>query len=163
MRPRDGSDAGTALLARRHLRAGWWSLLLFLTVGAALETLHGFKVPAYVAADNELRRLLWTLAHAHGTLLAIVNLAFALTLPHVPDWTGVARTFASRSLFGATVLLPAGFFFGGAFLLEGGGDPGPIVLLTPVGALLLFIAVMLVAGGSRGAFGASRRGSEPGR
>jgi hypothetical protein len=31
-----------AALAQRHLRFGWWTLLLFLTLGLVLEALHGF-------------------------------------------------------------------------------------------------------------------------
>ena len=31
-------------IARRHHLIGWWALLLFLTLGIALETLHGFKI-----------------------------------------------------------------------------------------------------------------------
>jgi uncharacterized membrane protein len=54
-------------IARRHHVIGWWALLAFLSLGIVLETLHGFRLlprPGY-----RLRRLLWTLAHAHGTLL----------------------------------------------------------------------------------------------
>ncbi|NIM42420.1 MAG: hypothetical protein GTN84_14715, partial [Hydrogenophaga sp.] len=36
-------------LARQHLRFGWWSLLVFLCLGAVLESMHGFKVQFYVA------------------------------------------------------------------------------------------------------------------
>jgi hypothetical protein len=32
----------------RNLRFGWWSLLVFLSLGGLLETLHGFKVGWYV-------------------------------------------------------------------------------------------------------------------
>jgi len=66
--------------ARRHLRIGWWSLLCFATVGLVLEMLHGFKVRAYLDVSNETRRLMWTLAHAHGTLLSLVHVIFGLTL-----------------------------------------------------------------------------------
>ena len=58
---------------RRHLRVGWWSLLLFATLGLVLESLQGFKVRAYLDVSNETRRLMWTLAHAHGTLVGIVT------------------------------------------------------------------------------------------
>ena len=63
----------------RNLRFGWWSLLVFLSLGGVLETLHGFKVGWYVDVGNETRRLMFTLAHAHGTLLALVNIAAVLT------------------------------------------------------------------------------------
>ena len=64
-------------LVRRHLRFGWWSLATFGLLGLVLETLHGFKVGAYLDVSNETRRLMWTLAHAHGTLLGLVHLGFA--------------------------------------------------------------------------------------
>ena len=54
------------ILFRRHLRVGWWALLVFLSMGIALETLHGFKIGFYLDASNHTRLLLWTLAHAHG-------------------------------------------------------------------------------------------------
>src|SRR5246500_5218576 len=66
-------------LADRNLRFGWWSLLVFLSLGAVLETLHGFKIGWYVDVGNEMRRLMFTLAHAHGTALALVNIAAGLT------------------------------------------------------------------------------------
>ncbi|MEZ5284937.1 MAG: hypothetical protein R2712_09025 [Vicinamibacterales bacterium] len=66
--------------ARRHLRFGWWALAAFAAAGLLLETLHGFKVRAYLDVANETRRLMWTLAHAHGSLLAIVNILYGLTL-----------------------------------------------------------------------------------
>ena len=64
----------------RHLRYGWWSLFAWLTLGVVLETLHGFKIGWYLDVDVEMRRLMFTLAHAHGTLLALVNIAAGLTL-----------------------------------------------------------------------------------
>jgi hypothetical protein len=50
---------------------------------------------------------------------------------------------AGNCLLGASVLLPGGFFLGGLFLY--GGDPGLGVLLVPLGALLLLVAVLLTA------------------
>lgn len=108
-----------------------------------LESLHGFKVEAYLKVSNETRRLMWTLAHAHGTLLGLVNLAFASTLRGVPSWFEGRRRFASSALLGATVLMPAGFFLGGVFIHA--GDPGLGILLVPVGGILLFIAVFMTA------------------
>ena len=67
-------------LVRRHLLFGWWSLLVFLSLGLGLETLHGFKVGWYLDVANEARRLTWTLAHAHGTLLGLIHLGFAWSL-----------------------------------------------------------------------------------
>ena len=60
-------------LTRRHLRFGWWTLLLFLSLGLVLEALHAFKASGYLSVAHETRRLMWTLAHAHGTLLGIID------------------------------------------------------------------------------------------
>jgi len=128
-------------LADRNLRFGWWSLLIFLSLGAVLETLHGFKIGWYVDVGNETRRLMFTLAHAHGTLLAVVNIAAALTVRIVDRFT--LRPSVSLSLIWAAILLPAGFFFGGIVIYD--GDPGLGVWLVPVGAALLFYSVGRVA------------------
>jgi len=127
---------------RLHLRFGWWSLLIFAALGFILETLQGFKVPLYVDVSNDTRRLMWTLAHAHGVGLALIHVLFALSLPALPAQPGRDR-LASRCLISASILLPGGFFAGGAIYYA--GDPGPGILLVPVGAILLMTAVFLVA------------------
>ena len=140
-------DHETAVLTRRHLRLGWWSLLVFLTLGLVLESLHGFKVGAYLNVSNETRRLMWTLAHAHGTLLGLLHLGFAFSVRVLPGWPSRARGLASGCLTGAGVLMPAGFFLGGIFIH--GGDPGLGILLVPLGGVLLFLAVLLAARATR--------------
>ena len=127
----------------KHLRLGWWSLLAFLSLGIVLEALHGFKVGLYLDVSNETRRLLWTLAHAHGVLLSLVHIAFALTVERLEDPEAGWQKFASTALSIATLLIPGGFFLGGLVIYD--GDPGLGVLLVPVGALLLFIAVFRTA------------------
>lgn len=129
--------------ARRHLRFGWSALLGFLTLGILLEVLNGFKVGWYVDVAHETRRHLWTLAHAHGTLLALVNVVFALTLPSLGSWSPGRREFTSHCLLVASLLVPLGFLLGGAVVHA--GDPGLGILLLPFGALLLLAAVALVA------------------
>jgi hypothetical protein len=126
---------------RRHLRLGWWMLLFFLSLGIVLEALHGFKVGWYLDVANETRRHLWTLAHAHGTLLGLVHIAFAATLAMHATGPGRWRP-ASICLRAAAVLLPGGFFLGG-FGMEA-GDPGLGILLVPAGAVALFCGVVLV-------------------
>ena len=129
---------------RRHLRFGWWALFVFLLLGATLETLHGFKAGFYLDVSNETRRLMWTLAHAHGALLGIVNVAAGLSLRALPGLPGDGRTpLLSSTLIAATVLLPAGFFAGGIAFYS--GDPGVGIALVPVGAACLAIAVFLMA------------------
>lgn len=131
-------------LVRRHLRFGWWALAVFATFGLALEGLLGFKIGWYVDVSSETRRLLWTLAHAHGVLLALVNVAFAGTLAlDSADASSQRTTWASMCLCAATILLPGGFFLGGTFPY--GGDPGLGILLVPIGAVLLLAAIYLTA------------------
>jgi hypothetical protein len=148
--------------ARRHLRFGWWSLLVFAAMGLMLESFHGFKVRAYLDVSNETRRLMWTLAHAHGTLIAVVHIVFGLTVRAVPERTVVHQDLISRSLIGASVLLPGGFFLGGIAFYS--GDPGLGVLLVPVGAVLLLTAVFLVARSiDRAPPGGAKGQASPGR
>lgn len=128
-------------LSNCHLRHGWWSLLAFISLGLVLETLHGFKVGWYLDADVTMRRLMFTLAHAHGTLVALVNIAAGLTLRGVAGLDLDAA--ASQSLRWGSLLLPAGFFLGGLVIHD--GDPGLGILLVPVGALLLLFGVARLA------------------
>jgi len=134
-------------LARRHLQFGWWSLLTFIVLGLLLEALHGFKIGAYLNVPNATRRLMWTLAHAHGTLLGLVHLGFAFTLRSARAWPVKPRDAASVCLCGAGVLIPGGFFLGGVFVYE--GDPGLGIVLVPVGGALLLPAVLLAALGAK--------------
>lgn len=124
----------------RNLRFGWWSLLVFLSLGGILEILHGFKVGWYVDVGNEMRRLMFTLAHAHGTALALVNIAAGLTsrAKNLP-----ARISVSFSLIWAGVLFPLGFFLGG--LGTYGGDPGLGIWLVPAAAAFLAYSVARIA------------------
>jgi hypothetical protein len=130
-------------ISSRHLRFGWWALLVYAAFGLLLEALHGFKVAAYLDVSNETRRLMWRLAHTHGTLLAAINILYALTLRSArPEpFHGTARV--SAMLIAATVILPGGFLLGGVIVYA--GDPGISVLLVPVGALLLLAALWSIA------------------
>ena len=129
--------------AGRHRRWGWSLLPLFVAFGLVLEMLHGFKVDAYLNVSSETRRLLWTLAHAHGSALAIVNNVFGLALERDPLKTMANLGVSSACLLAATVLLPLGFLLGGVTSSE--GDPGLGILLVPPGAVLLVAALLLVA------------------
>lgn len=128
---------------QQHIRIGWWSLLLFLSLGLVLEVFHGFKINWYLGIAAETRRLMWTLAHAHGTLLALVHIAFAVSVQLLPQWNPGTRRLASRTLTAAGLLIPSGFLLGGIQIYS--GDPGIGILLLPAGAFLLFMAVLLTA------------------
>lgn len=86
---------------------------------------------------------MWRLGHAHGTLLSLVHLAFALTLPRLAPWPPRRLAVASSALRAGSVLLPAGFVLGGVWIH--GGDPGLGVLLVPLGAVALVVGVATVA------------------
>ena len=127
-------------LSRRHLLIGYGGLAVFLTLGAVLEALHGFKIGFYLDAGNETRRLMWRLAHAHGTLLSIVHVVYALTVRAVPE---AGTPIASRGLTAALILVAGGFFVGG--ITVAGGDPNPGVLLVPAGFVALLASVVTTA------------------
>ena len=128
-------------VARRHLRLGWLGLAVYVALGILLEGLHAFKAPMYLDVGNETRRLMWTLAHAHGSLLSLIQLAVASS--SVVLGPEVVSQGASRSLVAGWVLLPLGFFLGGIGTF--GGDPGPGVFLAPVGALATLGGIAVVA------------------
>lgn len=133
--------------AASQIRFGWWMLFVFLTMGIALEGFHAFKLQYYLNKAHETRKLMFTLAHAHGTLLGLVNVAWGLSLWFLKprgQWAGIARC-----LFWATLLMPGGFFLGGLVIHTGepevAADPGIGILLLPVGAVLLLIAIFRTA------------------
>ena len=140
---KSGRDVEIAAITHRHLQFGWWSLLVFLSLGIVLEGLHGFKQPFYLDVSNSTRRLMWTLAHAHGTLLSLVHIAFGVTGTLLPAWEIRSRGLASACLMGGSILIPSGFFLGGTIIYA--GDPGLGILLVPLGAVCLFTAVFLTA------------------
>jgi hypothetical protein len=154
-----GDEIGAQV--RRHVAIGWGGLALFSIAGLLLEALHGLKVPLYLDVGAEPRRLLWTLAHAHGSLLSIVNLAFAFYLSSTGGGAATATRRASRLLVGGLVLLPAGFALGGLWLH--GGDPGIGILLAPIGGAAFVGAMIVLAIDSRNlARPDARPDSEPG-
>ena len=138
-------------LSARHYAFGWRTLLVFLTLGLVLETLHGLKVDWYLSTSMATRRHMWTLAHAHGTLLGLVNIAFAAYVPWRLQKQGHVHPWSSPTLILATLLLPGGFLLGGIDVY--GGDPGIGIFLTPVGGVFLLIAVYLCCGSNSGSSG----------
>lgn len=131
------------IAVRSHLRFAWIGLLVFATLGLTLEALHAWKSGAYLGVGNETRRLMWTLAHAHGVGLSLLHIGFAGTLKLLFETLTPRLRLASRLLTWATLMLPGGFFLGGVVTYD--GDPGLGVLLAPVGALLLWVSILLVA------------------
>jgi len=137
----DQAPAPRATLTLPTLRTGWILLAVSLPFGVTLEALHAFKVAAYLG--SEMRRELWRLAHAHGTLLGVVCLVYsALAGAHVAP---AARRPVARLIAWGAALMPLGFFLGGVLNAE--GDPSLGILLVPIGALLLLIALVRCARG----------------
>jgi hypothetical protein len=123
-----------------NLRAGFWALLVFAGLGLALESLHAFKLGLYLDVSNETRRLLWRLAHAHGALLGLVNVAYALAARF---WPQLEDRLTERALLGALLLMPLGFLLGGAFAT--GADPGASVALAVAGGVALLVGLARIA------------------
>ncbi len=133
--PLDPASAGC-------LKLGWAMIAIFLIGGLALESMHFFKLPLY--EDARLRRELWTLAHAHGTLFGAINVLFGLSATRgIADPARRAR--AARLLRIGAPLVPIGFFLGGIGGSE--GDPSLAVLLVPIGALFAIAGIGALAMG----------------
>jgi hypothetical protein len=126
---------------RRARRFGWTALLLWAVGGLLLETAHGLKLAPYL--DDELTRLLLTLAHAHGVGLALVVLVYgAAGVPMLATREDGGRAIG-RLLRVAAVLVPLGFGLGAVAHPE--GDPSVAIVLVPIGALVLLVALARLA------------------
>lgn len=135
------SDADTKA-SNRIVFQGWLSLTLWMSFGLLLESLMAYKAPAYL--DDHLRRELFRLAHAHGSLFSLVLIIAAI-------WARSAGARVSRPAvvglrFGAAIM-PLGFLAAGAWHPE--GDPGLAIWLVPVGALALIFGLTSIALTSR--------------
>jgi hypothetical protein len=143
---------------RHHMRWGWHGLLIFGALGALLEIMHAWKHPAYLGVGNEMRRLMWTLAHAHGIGLSLLHIAYAATLAIMFSQLSPRLQRASRLLDASTLLMPLGFFLGGTVPYK--SDPGIGVILVPIGAFLFLTAVFLTAAELPAATGGARPGEK---
>jgi hypothetical protein len=137
MSRRTDPKAFAASSTDRNLRFGWWALAVYVSLGIVLETLHGFKIGWYLDVENEVRRLMFTLGHFHGTMLSLVNIAAGLTARSVEGFK--LRPSTSFALIWSAILLPGGFLLGGFVTYD--GDPGLGVWLVPLGALLVLYGV----------------------
>ena len=99
------------------------------------------KIAVLIAGIQTALLVLFTLAHAHGTLLALVNIVVGLTVRILDRFA--LRSSVSFALIWAAILLPGGFFLGGIVIYD--GDPGLGVWLVPVGAALLFYSITRIA------------------
>jgi hypothetical protein len=124
----------------RHLRLALLLVAVFLASGLWLEAMFALRERGWM--DDDLRREFLRLGHAHGGLLGLVNIALSFAMHRLatpPLW---ARRIRVAALSGA-LLVAFGFFGGG--LWHGQTDPGPLVLVVPAGAMLVFASLIAVA------------------
>ncbi|HEV7644576.1 MAG TPA: hypothetical protein VGO50_11580 [Pyrinomonadaceae bacterium] len=129
--PRPVSVSGVILQA-------WLSIAVWMSFGLLLESLIGYRVPAYLR--DELRREIFRLAHTHGALLNLVLLEAALCIDRElvrPSKMGLL------SLRLGAVLMPVGFLLGGIWHTE--GEPGIGVWLAPLGGVLVILGAVNLA------------------
>jgi len=120
------------------IRQGWISLALWIAFGILIEGFSAFRSPAYL--DDSVRREMFRLAHAHGTLLNLVLLGAAICAHLNLIRLGPMTSLGLRS---AVLLLPAGFLFGGLWHFK--DEPGLGIALVPVGAVLLLATVIYIS------------------
>lgn len=113
---------------------------VWMTFGMLLEGLIGFKTPLYL--QDPLRRELFRLAHAHGTLLSLLLLGVALTCDRFELESSRVVTIILRI---GVVLMPLGFLLGGVWHYE--SDPGVGIWLVPVAAVMVVFGIVSVAVG----------------
>jgi peptidoglycan/LPS O-acetylase OafA/YrhL len=126
--------------ASAHLRASLWCVAAFLAMGMWLEAMFGLRVEGVM--NDPIRREFLRLGHAHGGLLALLNVALAWALLRL----GTPEAWASRIRVAAwlgSLLVGVGFVGGG--LVHGPTDPGPAVLLVPAGALMVVASLVATA------------------
>jgi len=116
---------------------GWISLAIWVVFGLLVEGLIGFRRPALL--DDSVRREMFRLAHAHGTLLNLVLIGAAICARL--DLIRVGR-LTLLGLCTAVVLLPLGFLFGGLWHFK--DDPGVAIVLVPMGAVLLLVTAFQI-------------------
>lgn len=137
----DGDGARAIESARRRAcrRFGWTALSAWALFGLALESMHGWKVGAYL--DDALARELLRLAHAHGVGLAIAVLA--LGEAGVPLYGERGDGGASLALRAGALVVPIAFALSSIDHPE--GDPNVLVWAVPIGAALAIYALARTA------------------
>ncbi len=124
----------------RHIRAAIAMIAIFLASGIWLEAMYGLRADGWL--DDPLRREFMRLGHAHGSLLAMLNVVMAVALERLRTPERWAAKIRVAGVLGAS-LVGIGFFGGG--LWHGPTDPGPMVLLVPAGAFMLVTSLVAVA------------------
>jgi hypothetical protein len=123
-------------------RQAWFGLAFWLTFGLFIEGLIAFRAPVYL--QDPVRRELFRLAHAHGTILSLLMLIANL---YIQKGLTAPPSAALWSLRLGILVMPVGFLLGGVWHYE--SDPGLGVFLAPVGALMIIFGVVAIAISSR--------------
>jgi hypothetical protein len=130
-------------VARSLLTQAWPSLAFWIAFGLLVEGFIGWRTPSIM--DDSLRREMFRLAHAHGTLLNLLLIAAAICARLDLLRVGALALFALRF---SVIILPLGFLLGGIWHFQ--SEPGLGVWLVPAGAvLLLWFAVVASLGGRK--------------
>src|SRR4029079_2103459 len=119
------------------IRQAWISIALWITFGILLEGLNAFRSSAFL--DDAVRREMFRLAHAHGTLLNLVLLALAICARLDLVNLGPKTSGGFRA---AVIILPLGFLFAGVWHFK--DEPGAAILLVPIGAVLLLVCAVYI-------------------
>lgn len=138
--PRRPSDVLAA--SSRHFVIGWVGLAIAMVGGLLVDLMLGLKLGLYLDVDNQTRRLLWRLAHAHAAGFSLVHLVFAAYLSTQVDRISTPLRAASQLATIGLIALPAGFALGGAQLY--GDDPGLAIFLAPVGGVAMTLAAACI-------------------
>jgi hypothetical protein len=125
-------------VARSISRQAWIALAVWMSFGLLFEGLIGFRSPYFL--QDPLRRELWRLAHAHGTVLSILLLVVGLYLYRALIEPPLFALWALRL---GTVLMPVGFLLGGIGHYE--SDPSFAVVLAPLGGVMIIFGVVAIA------------------
>lgn len=129
--------------SRLHFAVGWVGLFVAVLGGVAIDAMLGLKIGLYLDVENETRRQMWRLAHAHAAGVSLIHVALGAYLATSSAPLSLAIRVASKLSTVALLALPAGFALGGAQLY--GGEPGLGIFLTPVGGFALAVAIGGVA------------------
>lgn len=131
-----------AVWSRQAMFQGWLSIAVWMGFGLLLEGFLGYKTPAYL--QDQQRRELFRLAHAHGTLLGLVLLAAGVVIQRLNIPPPRAARAAIRI---GSVFMPLGFLIAGVWHSE--TDPGLAIWLVPPAALLVIFGAVALALASR--------------
>ena len=113
----------------------WISLAVFMTFGLLFEGLIGYRSPVYL--NDPMRRELFRLAHAHGTILSLLVL---VADQYLVSRNKILPSSAVWALRIGAIMMPIGFLLGGISHTE--TDPHFLIILSPIGGVLLIFGTI---------------------